>query len=141
MRILLIDDDTRLRQVLARLLRARGFDSIDEAGDGQEAMEMLPCLAVDLIFANCLLPRMDGISLVRALRARGDQTPVIMLRGQAEAHMVVMAVMAGANGCLPRVIHPDLLLEKIGQALLFPLPGPPARGEKRFLMEIPKCPH
>ena len=141
MRVLLVDDDSRLRQVLARLLRAGGFDSIDEAGDGQEAMGILERACVDLILTGCRLPRMDGISLVRALRARSDQTPVIMLSGQADPHTIVLAVMAGANNYLPRTIHPDMLLEKISQTLRSPLPGTPGRGDQRFAMEIPKCPH
>jgi two-component system, chemotaxis family, chemotaxis protein CheY len=117
MHVLVIDDDARLRQVLTRLLRSGGFDTVDEAADGEEALKTLLSIHPDLILTDCQMPRLDGISFVRRLRARGDQTPVIMLSGQGDPHVVVTAVKAGVNNYLPKPIHPDVLFEKIGQTL------------------------
>ena len=117
MHVLVIDDDARLRQVLARLLRTSGFDRVDEAADGEEALAALDRIHPDLILTDCQMPRMDGIAFVRHLRARGDLTPVIMLSGQGDPHAVVVAVKAGVNNYLPKPISPEILFEKIGQTL------------------------
>jgi DNA-binding response OmpR family regulator len=117
MHALVIDDDARLRQVLTRLLRTGGFDTVDEAADGEEALRTLSSVHPDLILTDCQMPRMDGIAFVRQLRARGDRTPVIMLSGQGDPHLVVTAVRAGVNNYLPKPIHPDVLFEKIEQTL------------------------
>jgi CheY-like chemotaxis protein len=117
MHALIIDDDARLRQVLTRLLRSGGFDTVDEAADGEEALRTLTSVHPDLILTDCQMPRMDGIAFVRQLRARGDRTPVIMLSGHGDPHLVVTAVRAGVNNYLPKPIHPDVLFEKIEQTL------------------------
>ena len=117
MHVLVIDDDARLRQVLKRLLRSGGFDTVDEAADGEEALAVLATFHPDLIVTDFQMPRMDGIAFVRALRARGDRTPVIMLSGQGDPHIVVTAIKAGVDNYLPKPIHPDVLFEKIGQTL------------------------
>ena len=117
MNCLLIDDDARLRQVLARLLRMSGWDAVHEAGDGEEALAALLTLHPDLILTDCQMPRMDGITFVRQLRARGDQTPVILLSGHGDPHQVVTAVKAGVNNYVPKPINPEALFEKIEQTL------------------------
>jgi two-component system chemotaxis response regulator CheY len=117
MRVLVIDDDVRLRQVLSRLLRTSGFDTVDEAADGEEALKFLLTTHPDLILTDCQMPRLDGIGFVRQLRARGDATPVIMLSGHGDPHQVVTAVKAGVNNYLPKPINPEVLFEKIEQTL------------------------
>jgi CheY-like chemotaxis protein len=117
MHVLVIDDDARLRQVLARLLRSCGSIDVHEAADGEEALAALPALHPDLILTDCHMPRMDGIAFVRLLRARGDQTPVIMLSGHGDPHLIVTAIKAGVNNYLPKPINPEVLFEKIEQTL------------------------
>ena len=117
MHVLIIDDDKRLRQVLGRLLRSTGFETVDEAADGEEALVSLASIHPDLIITDCHMPRMDGIAFIRKLRGKGDQTPVIMLSGQGDPHLVVTAIKAGVNNYLPKPINPEVLFEKIGQTL------------------------
>jgi CheY-like chemotaxis protein len=114
---MLVDDDARMRQVLGRLLLASGFAHVDEVGDGEEALTRLADLRVDLIVTDCHMPRMDGIALVTALRARGDRTPVIMLSGEHEPAMIVKAIKAGVDNYIPTPIHPETFFEKIWQTL------------------------
>ena len=118
MHVLVIDDDARLRQVLARLLRSSslGID-VHEAADGEEALAALPAIHADLVITDYQMPRMDGIAFVRQLRGRGDHTPVIMLSGQGDPHLVVTAIKAGVNNYLPKPINPEVLFEKIEQTL------------------------
>ena len=117
MRVMLVEDDSGMRQVLSRLLQTSGFASVTEVGDGQEALTALTSTKVDLIITDCIMPRMDGVALVTALRARGDQTPVIMLSGQDDPHVVVKAIRAGVNNYIPKPIRPEQFLEKIWQTL------------------------
>jgi two-component system chemotaxis response regulator CheY len=117
MRVLVIDDDARLRQVLARLLRGAGFDTIDEAADGEEAIGAMADFPPDLIITDCQMPRMDGITFVRQLRARGNRTPVIMISGHGDPHAIVTAIKAGVNNYLPKPINPEALFEKIEQTM------------------------
>lgn len=116
MRVLLVDDDARMRQVLGKLLKASGFDSV-EVSDGEEAASLLRHESVDLIVTDCHMPRMDGIGLVTTLRGRGDQTPIIMLSGQDDPQLVVRAIRAGVNNYVPKPIHPENFFEKIWQTL------------------------
>jgi len=117
MRVMLVEDDLGMRQVLSRLLQTSGFSSVSEVGDGQEALTALASTQVDLIITDCVMPRMDGVALVTALRARGDRTPVIMLSGQEDPHGVVGASKAGVNNYIPKPIRPEQFLEKIWQTL------------------------
>ena len=117
MRVMLVDDDAPMRQVLARLLLTSGFDSVAEVSDGQAALLHLQSDHVDLIVTDCCMPGMDGITLVTALRAKGDQTPVIMLSGQDDPKLIVRAIRAGVNNYIPKPIHPENFFEKIWQTL------------------------
>jgi DNA-binding response OmpR family regulator len=119
MRIMLVDDDARMRQALSRLLETAGFDSVRHAADGQDALDQLSSgvAQVDLIITDCIMPRLDGISLVTALRARGDRTPVIMISGEHDPHLIVRAVKAGVNNYIPKPIHAQTLFEKISQTM------------------------
>jgi DNA-binding response OmpR family regulator len=117
MRILLVDDDSRMRQVLGRLLQTSGFSSVEEVGDGEEALARLAAEPFDQIVTDCNMPRMDGIAMVTALRAKGDRTPVIMLSGHDDPQLVVRAIRAGVNNYVPKPIHPQNLFEKIWQTL------------------------
>ena len=117
MRVMLVDDDAPMRQVLAKLLHSSGFDHVTEVSDGNEALATLQSSRVDLIVTDCCMPAMDGISLVTALRARGDKTPVIMLSGQDDPQLIVRAIRAGVNNYVPKPIHPENFFEKIWQTL------------------------
>ena len=119
MQIMIVDDDARMRQALTRLLQNAGFQSVEQASDGQEALERLGSAVahIDLIITDCTMPRLDGIALVRALRARGDQTPVIMISGEHNPDLVIQAVKAGVNNYVPKPIQVQSLIEKIWQTL------------------------
>ena len=117
MRVMLVDDDARMRQVLARLLETAGFRAVEEVSDGQEALARLAAVHVDLIITDCCMPRMDGLAFVTALRNNGDLTPIIMLSGQDDPQLIVRAIRAGVNNYVPKPIHPENLFEKIWQTI------------------------
>jgi DNA-binding NtrC family response regulator len=79
-RVLLVDDDTEMRDGLARLLAEEGFVTAT-AGNGEEALEKLESWAPDVIVTDLMMPRMDGFELMRTLRQRGRTIPAIVLTG------------------------------------------------------------
>src|SRR4051812_4783193 len=97
MQIALIDDDSQARGMLARAVRKAGFDVCIEANDGVEALASLARSDADVIVTDCQMPRMDGISLVRTLRQRGDTRPILMLSGQSDPMVVKLALSAGVT--------------------------------------------
>ena len=118
MRVLLIEDDAQLRQVMGIFLRGMGVQVLAEMPDGAAALEHLSQDAnetPDLILTDCQMPRMDGISLVRHLRARGDRTPVIMISGQQDPRVVALAYEAGVDHYLPKPLSAASLTMAIGQ--------------------------
>src|SRR5687768_6853567 len=102
MRIVVVEDDENLRLALGAFFRSIGVDVIAQSGDGQEALDLLGSVHADLILTDCQMPRMDGISLVRNLRARGDRTPVIMMSGQTDPTVREMAFRAGVSQYLSK---------------------------------------
>ena len=115
MHVLVIDDDSRLRQVLARWLRDSGFSTVAEAADGLEALDLLNSHPPDLILTDRDMPRMDGLGFVKILRSRGDRTPIIMLSGHDDPHTLVLAARAGVDSFLTKPISLEMLSEKILQ--------------------------
>lgn len=121
---MLVDDDARMRQVLAKMLESAGLVVSHALGDGEEALTRLDEIAhnasldrVDLIITDCRMPRVDGIAFVTALRAKGDQTPIIMLSGEHDPHLIVRAIKAGVNNYVPKPLNPETFFEKIWQTM------------------------
>ena len=123
MRVVLVEDDRLFRAVLATYCRSMGLEVVAEIGDGQAALELLSddtrpgVEPPDLILTDCQMPRMDGISLVRHLRARGDATPVIMLSGQQDSRVVDLARAAGVNCFIPKPLSSASLEDALAQTL------------------------
>jgi two-component system response regulator len=115
--VMLIEDDAVLRRAMVTFCRSTGIEVLVDCGDGLEALEALRHLNPDLILTDCQMPRMDGIALVRHLRARGDLTPVIMISGQQDAHIIDLARQAGVNLYLPKPLSTEDLRGAIGQTM------------------------
>jgi DNA-binding response OmpR family regulator len=109
MRILVVEDDERVRSVLMRGLGDEGFD-IDQAPTGTAALESLQVAPVDLVLLDWRLPGKEGIEVLRTLRARGDVTPVVMLTALDEVSDRVAALDAGADDYVVKPFaFPELL--------------------------------
>ena len=117
MRVVVVEDDIQLRSALAVFFRSIGAEVLAQPGDGQEALDVLCKLQPDLILTDCQMPRLDGISLVRRLRARGDHTPIIMLSGQTDPGVMKLAIDAGVNRYLSKPLSAPLLNSAIAQTL------------------------
>ena len=116
--ILTVDDSASMRQMVAYTLREAGFD-VAEACDGQEALEMAQTKPFKLVLADVNMPRMDGISLIRALRGLPDYkfTPLLMLTTESAADRKQEGKAAGATGWIVKPFDPQQLLATVNRVL------------------------
>jgi DNA-binding response OmpR family regulator len=111
MRILIVEDSEVLRHTVRRALRHGGF-AVDMAVDGEEGWEQAEMNAYDAIVLDVMLPKMDGLSLLRKLRAAGDKTHVLLLTARDTVENRVEGLRAGADDYL---VKPFALAELIAR--------------------------
>lgn len=116
MRILLVEDDEVIVQLLTKALLNQHY-AFDIAQDGQEGWDFAELFTYDLILLDVLLPKLDGISFCKRLRAKGNQTPVILLTAQDTSTNKVMGLDAGADDYVAKPFDSQELLARI-RALL-----------------------
>jgi len=116
--ILAVDDSASMRQMVSFTLKGAGFNVL-EAADGQEGLEQARAKDVDLLLVDQNMPRMDGISLVRALRSlpQYKSTPILMLTTESSAEMKAAGKAAGATGWLVKPFDPVRLLEVVNKVI------------------------
>ena len=107
-RVLLVEDNP-VGALLARTLLRREGCVVQTAADGQEALDALKAARFDLVFMDMRMPRLDGPSAARALRARGDQTPIIALTANAFAEDRAACLEAGMDDHLAKPLEADAL--------------------------------
>jgi DNA-binding response OmpR family regulator len=115
-RLLVVEDDVRLRGLLERYLREQGFDVV-VAGDVAAAEKQRQRFHVDLIVLDLMLPGEDGLTYCRRLRGSGDQTPVIMLTARSDEIDRIVGLEIGADDYLPKPGNPRELLARIRAVL------------------------
>jgi len=116
MRILLVEDEPRMANVIAKGLREQSY-AVDVATDGEEALYQTSVNDYDLIVLDVLLPHTDGFDVCRELRKRGDVTPVLMLTARAAVDDRITGFDAGADDYLTKPFSFRELLARI-RALL-----------------------
>jgi|tagenome__1003787_1003787.scaffolds.fasta_scaffold20988493_8 two-component system response regulator MprA len=115
-KLLVVEDDERVRDAVARALRFEGYD-VHTAVDGNDALLRVGDLAPDAIVLDVLMPGTDGLEVCRQLRGRGDATPVLMLTARHEVTDRVAGLDAGADDYLVKPFALDELLARL-RALL-----------------------
>ncbi len=113
--ILVVDDDTRLRDLLKRYLTERGF-MVTTAIDAEDARRRLAALAFDLMVLDVMMPGESGLDLVADLR-RGSDVPVLLLTAMSEPEDRIAGLEAGADDYLPKPFEPRELLLRIRSIL------------------------
>ncbi len=115
-RILVAEDDRGVRDALDRALRFEGFD-VHMAADGAEALEWVASEQPDAIVLDVMMPHVDGLTVCRRLRARGDHTPILILTARQEVSDRVAGLDAGADDYLVKPFALEELLARL-RALL-----------------------
>ena len=115
-RCLVVDDEPRLRQVLMRLMETDGF-RCTEAGNGIEALAALEREPVPLVITDLRMPQMDGMELLRRIRARFPDIAVVMITAVADVDVAVSCLGIGAMDYLTKPFHLDEVRARVRQAL------------------------
>lgn len=118
-RILIVDDSASMRQVIARALSQAGYPTL-EAGDGQDALDRLKDgLPIALALVDVNMPRLDGISLVRELRALSGTRliPILMVATETRRERREEARLAGATGWILKPFRPESVVSRVRELL------------------------
>jgi DNA-binding NtrC family response regulator len=117
-RILIVDDEPNVRLMLETTLSSVGY-LVTESGDGQAALDRLsePGSDYDLILLDLLMPRMDGMELLRRLRATGNTIPVVILTAHGSIPEAVLAMKLGAIDFLTKPTTPDALRRVVAEVI------------------------
>ena len=115
MKILIVDDFSTMRRIIKNLLRDLGFNNTHEADDGNTALPMLRGGGFDFLITDWNMPGMQGIDLLRAVRADPQMKtmPVLLVTAEARRDQIVLAAEAGVNGYIVKPFTAQTLKEKI----------------------------
>ena len=115
-RCLVVDDEPHLRRVLVRVMQADGF-VCEEASSGAQAMASLALQPTTLVLTDLHMPEMDGIALLREVRARYPDTAVMMITAVADVGTAVQCLGAGAMDYLTKPFHIEEVRARVRQAI------------------------
>ena len=120
--VLIVDDQGTMRALIRAGLKDLGFQDIEDAVDGEDAFKKLSEKSVHLVISDFNMPKLDGLGLLRAVRAFPSTAKVgfIMLTGRADTDLVKRAVQFGVNNYLVKPFTVQTLREKI-EAVFGPL--------------------
>lgn len=118
--VLVVDDDTLMREVLKALLREDGFTVVGEARDGQGALSQLGKLNPDVVCLDVNMPGMSGLDVLKAMQQAAPDTKVVMITGDASMATVREAVSFGAAGYIIKPFKAG----RVGPAIRAALKGP-----------------
>lgn len=116
--VLTVDDSVSIRQMVTFTLKSAGYEVV-QAADGEEGLAVAKAKSVQLVITDQNMPKMDGLSLVRALRATPAhaRTPILLLTTESSDTMKAQGKAAGATGWLVKPFDPTKLLEVVKRCI------------------------
>ena len=127
-RLLVVDDDSRLRDLLVRYLGEQGLE-VKAVGDAPQMDKLRTREHFDLIVLDLMLPGEDGLTICRRLRGTGDTTPIVMLTAKGEEVDRIVGLEMGADDYLPKPFNPRELLARVHAVLRRQTSTPPGAPE------------
>lgn len=117
LRFLVVDDFATMRRIVRNLLKDLGFNRVEEAEDGLDALNKLREDAFDFVISDWNMPNMDGLQLLTEIRndANLKTMPVLMVTAEAKKENIIAAAQAGANGYIVKPFTAATLEEKLGK--------------------------
>jgi two-component system, chemotaxis family, chemotaxis protein CheY len=117
MKILVVDDMVTMRRIVKNILKQLGFANVEEAENGQEALQKLRADNYGFVVSDWNMPVMTGIDMLRAIRAdeKLRTTPVLMVTAEAQQSNLVEAVQAGVSNYIVKPFTAETLQEKIAK--------------------------
>lgn len=117
MKFLVVDDFSTMRRIVRNLLKELGFTNVEEAEDGQIALQKLNSAHFDFVVTDWNMPNMDGLTLLQSVRASPTlkHLPVLMITAEAKKENIIAAAQAGASGYIVKPFTAATLSEKMGK--------------------------
>ena len=134
-KILVIEDDLAFGTMIQTWLRKKGFTAEKVSTVGAAETHILEEALPDLILSDLRLPDHDGLYLLDKLRKQGISTPFIVMTSYAEVQNAVLAMKSGATDYVAKPFHPDILLQKINDALPHSTTSSPVKDRKQQYIE------
>ena len=116
--VLVVDDSTSMRQMVTFTLKEAGFEVL-EGGNGQEGLARAQGHTVNLVITDLNMPVMDGMTMIRHLRARPEFkfTPILMLTTESQQEKKLEGKAAGATGWIVKPFNPEQLLQVVNKVV------------------------
>jgi len=113
--VLVVDDFPTMRKIIMNLLKQLGFKRIKEADNGEHALSIIKAGSVDFVITDWNMPKMNGIDLLKSIRADSGlkSMPVLMVTAEADKSSIVQAIQAGVNNYIVKPFTAETLKEKI----------------------------
>ncbi len=117
MKILVVDDMSTMRRIVKNILKQLGFSNMDEAENGQEALQKLRADTFGFVVSDWNMPVMPGIEMLRAIRAdeKLKHIPVLMVTAEAQKENLIEAIQAGVNNYVVKPFTAETMQEKINK--------------------------
>ena len=112
MKILVVDDEQRIRDLIGQYLMVEGYD-VEYAKDGIDALTTISKGDIDLVILDVMMPFMDGIACLREMRSRGFKTPVIILSAKGEEYDKITGFDAGTDDYVVKPFSPKELMARV----------------------------
>lgn len=116
-KILIVDDFPTMRRIIKNLLKDLGYENVDEAEDGAMALEKLRNGNFEFVVSDWNMPNMDGLEMLKAIRADASMArlPVLMVTAEAKKENIIAAAQAGASGYVVKPFTAATLEEKLNK--------------------------
>ncbi len=117
MKILVVDDMSTMRRIVKNILKQLGFSNLEEAENGQEALQKLRADSYGFVVSDWNMPVMPGIDMLRAIRAdeKLKHIPVLMVTAEAQKENLIEAIQAGVNNYVVKPFTAETMQEKINK--------------------------
>lgn len=117
MSILVVDDFPTMRRIVRSLLKELGFTNVEEAEDGQDALNKLKAGGFEFVVSDWNMPNLDGLEMLKQIRADDalKELPVLMVTAEAKKENIIAAAQAGANGYVVKPFTSATLEEKLNK--------------------------
>src|SRR6201998_4942550 len=103
MRVLVVEDDEKIASFVIKGLKQNGY-AVDHASDGEHGLDLATAINYDLLVLDLMLPKLDGLSVLRRLRQEKIRTPVLILSARANVDDRVLGLQAGGGGHLAEAL-------------------------------------
>ena len=112
MRILMVEDEKRIANAVAEILKKNNY-TVDVLYNGEDGLDYALSGVYDIIILDIMLPKKDGLVVLKEIRAAGISTPIILLTAKGQVEDKVRGLKLGADDYLPKPFHPDELLARL----------------------------